>query len=198
MAEERKVKGITLVTLVELVRNNKDHPWDEYLSEEDMEIVDTLFIPSEWYPIEFSQRLVTAFVKIFLKGDTSGVEGLGRYVLDEMLQSPYKKFILADDPYVAIKKLTDLQNKNLNFTSITVERTGEKGLVLRVLELGDTDENFDYFVIFLGTQLKELAAKNGAKNIDLQSSKKQDGGETMLEMNLPGSKKPPIHRLPIL
>jgi len=71
MTEERKVKGVALVGLVELVRKNDDKPWDQYLTPEDMKLVNTMFMPSEWYPLEFSQRLVTAFAKIFLKDDPS-------------------------------------------------------------------------------------------------------------------------------
>jgi hypothetical protein len=182
MEAERKVKGVVLVGLIDLVRQNRDKPWDQYLTSEDMEVVNSLFIPSEWYPIEFSQRLVTAFVKIFLQGDNSRIEQVARHILAEMLESPYKRFILVDDPYQAVKKLIELQNKNYNFSSTTVERTGENGLLMRVAELGETDENFEYFVIFLGAQLKELAAKNGAKNIDLKSSKVQEGEKTMLEL----------------
>jgi len=184
MTEERKVKGVALVGLVELIRKNDDKPWDQYLTPEDMKLVDTMFMPSDWYPLEFSQRLVTAFAKIFLKDDPSLIDRLAKFIIDDMANGPYKPFILVDDPLEAITKLLQLQDRNYNFSSSQMEKVGEKSLTVHLAGLGETDENFDYFKRYLGFMLKELATMNGAKNVSLTVSINKDGKDTTIDFNL--------------
>lgn len=184
MTEERKVKGIVIAGMVEIVHRQKDQPWEEHLTPEDMKIINFTFLPSEWYPVGFTQRLVTAFVKIYFKGDVERIKSVARLIIDDTITGPLKHFILVDDPYKALKKITDLQNMSFNFVSSTVESTGEKELVLRASELGETDENFDYFIIFLSAQIEELALKNGARNIVIKSAKKNDGRGAVLELTM--------------
>ena len=65
MTSEKKIKGSAFIGIIETIRGHKDKPWEEHLTSEEMEIVNTTFMPTEWYPVEFSDRLSIALFKGF-------------------------------------------------------------------------------------------------------------------------------------
>ena len=182
MTEERKVKGVAVIGLVELIRNVKDKPWEEHIPPEYMEIINNSFIPSQWYPLEFSQKMVTALIKIFVKDDENIVEVLAKLLIDEIVKGPFKSFILVDDPCRAIKKIIELQDKNYNFSSAKIEQTGDKSITVTMDEMGETDDNLKYFTRYISAQLKHLAQINGAKNIDVREETSTQGRNTRIDL----------------
>jgi len=184
MTKERKVKGSAIIGLVNLVRQFKDRPWHEYLTPEDMEILESMVIPGEWYPIDFIQRLTLAAFKLLAGGDHDLVARFARESMTDIIDGPYRPFIKNASPIEAIDKLIEFRNSLYSFGDSRLEKLGENSARVRIADLGEDNEGVEFFITFQGVQLEELIKWRGGSEVKVTPRKLIEDGEVVIEFDL--------------
>lgn len=132
----------------------------------------------------FSDRLTIAVFKLIAKGDLGMVEQFAKATIEDYFKGPYRPFLDKGDPIQAIKKFIELRDSLYNFSDTSVEVTGEKGLRVRIFNLGQVGEGIDVFISFLSVQFKEMIALNGDKDIAVDSRLFDEKGQSIVEFDL--------------
>lgn len=112
------------------------------------------------------------------------VEQFAKATIDDYFKGPYCPFLEQGDPIQAIKKFIELRDSLYNFSDTSVEVTGEKGLRVRIFNLGQVGEGIDVFISFLSVQFKEMIALNGDKDIAVDSRLFDEKGQSIVEFDL--------------
>jgi hypothetical protein len=181
---ERKLKGSVALDMVKVVRAFPDQPWDRFLLPEDMEIVNSMIIPAEWYPIEFFQRVGLAVYKLVAKGNDEVVAQFARRAMKELYEGPYRPFLAQGDPFAATEKFLDLRRGLFNFSKMEMERTGEESLRVRISEFGTLEEGLDVFMLVLGVHFQELIKYNGGDRVNLDYHRETEAGQIKMVFEL--------------
>ncbi|HUT54556.1 MAG TPA: hypothetical protein VM658_14295 [bacterium] len=184
MTQNRRIKGSVVLDMVKVIRAFKDLPWDRYLKPEDFEIVKTMVIPTAWYPIETYQRMGLAVYKLVAKESEDVVRKFGQAAMKELLEGPYRPFLVKNDPFEAVAKFFELRKSLFTFSKMAIEKTGDKSLRARITEFGDFSDGLDVFTILLCAHLEELAKNNGCKGITLKPCHEKEKGQTNIVVDM--------------
>ncbi|HUT53507.1 MAG TPA: hypothetical protein VM658_08960 [bacterium] len=160
--EERKVKGMVLLGFANLIRSSPNLPWKDHLTEEDLEIVNSGFLPSQWYSAEAYNRMALAVYKLVHKGDPDWAREFGRASIKELIKGGYGTFLTNLEPAEAMKKYFVIRSHYINFAKMAVEKTGNKSCRVTISETGKFDES-DLYQFMFGAQFEELIEANGGK-----------------------------------
>jgi len=180
MDTERKCKGSVILDMVKVIRAFKDLPWDEYLEPRDRKIIDSMVIPTEWYPVDSYQRMGLAVYELVAKGNTEALEAFGRQAMDELFQGPYKPFLDKKDPQEALKRFLELRKSIFNFSRMRAERTGPKSSRVVITDFGEFDKGLDLFQALLAVHLKRIVELNGGR--DVRCRENMDGSSLVCEL----------------
>jgi hypothetical protein len=170
MPEERKCKGSVILDMVKIVRAVKDQPWDRYLKPEDWTIINNMVIPTDWYPVEFYQRIGLAVYELAAGGSAEAVKQFGRLAMKELFHGPYRPFLDRRDPFLAVQKFMDLRRPLFNFSKMEMEPTGEQSLRVRISELGEFETGLDVFHLLAGVHFQQIAEFNVGHPVNLAMS----------------------------
>ncbi len=119
---EGKVKGALLIDYVRIIRANKDMPWDEYLKEGDMTLVNGQVIPSTWYPLDAFERIGYAIFMLLGKGDLKVAKAFGALTMQETFHKIYQNVIFKDqDPVSVLNKFVVLRKQFIKFSDPELE-----------------------------------------------------------------------------
>ena len=180
MTLERKVKGSVLLDMVKVVRAFKDQPWDQHLKPGDWEIINSMVIPTEWYPIESYMRIGVAVYELVAKGNEDAVRQFGLAAMKDLIEGSYRPFLDKGDPFEATRKFLDLRKSLFNFSKMGMEPTGQRSLRVVISEFGQFEAGLDVFMILLKAHLEELIRTNGGKEISLEE--KIEGDQDQVTM----------------
>ncbi len=180
---DKKVKGDAIIKMVKVIRNAKDLPWQDHLTSEDMDIVNSMVLPASWYPAESYQRMLLAVYKLVARGDLEVVRNYGRFAMNELLQGPYGKQLDLNNPYEAVKKFFALRQALINFAKWAVESKGEKGMQVRLSEIGYY-EGVDVYCVMLGEHFKVIIERNGGRDPKLEISTTEEDGEQVYVLDM--------------
>ncbi len=173
---ERKFKGEVLLKFVKLIQSSPELPWKDHLTREDMEIVNSMVFPGQWYPAESYMRMALAAYKLISKGDVGRVRPFGKATMDDLLQGPYGPHLKNREPAEAIDKYLGLRRSLMNFSNMVVEKTGEKSCRVTISETGGF-EGMDLYCLMLGAHFEVLAEVNGGKNPKVEHRQVEEKGE---------------------
>ena len=162
---ERSLKGTVILDLVKIIRALKDLPWDEYLQPEDWEIINSMALPTAWYPIESYMRMGLAVFKLAAGGSEEAVRQFGRQAMQGLFNGPYRPFLDKGDPHQAVGKFIELRRSLFNFSRMEAEKVSENSLRMTISELGDLKEGVEVFALLAQVHLEEIAAMNGAREV---------------------------------
>ncbi len=184
MPDERKVKGIVVSDMVRIIRALKDLPWDKYLLPEDFEIIDSMIIPTAWYPIEFYQRTGLAVYRLAAGGNDQLVKDFGEKAMIELFEGPYRPFLDQGDPVMAIRKFLDLRRPLFNFSTMEARSLGPRSLEVSITDFGEFEDGLEMFMTFTGAHLTKLAELNGAGEVKLEPSHISQNDDTNIMFRL--------------
>jgi hypothetical protein len=180
---ERMFKGEVLLKFVNLIQASRDLPWENHLTEEDMEIVNSMVLPAKWYPAESYMRMALAAHRLVSKGEVERVKPFGRATMNELLQGPYGAHLKGREPADAIDKYLAIRRNLMNFSNMVVERTVEKSCRVRISEIGRFD-GMDLYCIMLGAQFEVLIEANGGKEPKTEWREIEEQGEPVYSFDL--------------
>jgi hypothetical protein len=175
MNTERKVKGELLVDFVKMIRAAKDLPWKEHLKPEDMEIVNSMVIPTSWYPVESYQRMALAVWELVAKRNEEVVHEYGRQAMRELLKGFYRPHLDRGDPFQAVDKFLGLRRSLFSFSRTEVKKKGENNILVRISGFGSF-EGMDIYALLIAAYLQALIEFNRGKDVkyDIQETREQD------------------------
>ena len=93
LMSQGKVKGVMLIDYVRMIRANKGLPWEEYLTKEDMDIVNAKIFPSSWYSVEIMERMGQAVFLLIGKGDLEMAKIFGEITIQDTFHDVYKDML---------------------------------------------------------------------------------------------------------
>jgi hypothetical protein len=123
---DQKVKGTMLVDQVRMIRGNKDRDWIKYLQPEDWNIINTIIMPSAWYPIETYKRCGRAVFQLLAGGDTDIVRLRGRIRGRELFETTYKHIISDKNPMNSLFSFVNLYGQLFTVTPLEVTKIDSK------------------------------------------------------------------------
>lgn len=106
--DDRMVKGSIVLDFVKMVKKYKNLDWNKYLKPEDWEIINTIVLPSKWYPIDFYKRCSMAAFQLISKGDLEGARSNGRLMARHLFETTYKSLGALTDPMLALQKFVQM------------------------------------------------------------------------------------------
>jgi hypothetical protein len=128
---EDKVKGVMLIDLVRIVRANKELPWDEYLTKDEMDLIQGKIMPSTWYPFEVFEHIGYAVFMLEGGQDVKNSWNFGRFTIEDTFQKVYSNVLFKEkDPLSVIKRFVTLRKQffryeDPGFESMNMESLGD-------------------------------------------------------------------------
>jgi len=184
MTLERKCKGSVVLDMVKVVRAFKDLPWDKHLKPEDRQIVNSMVMPTEWYPLESYMRIGMAVFKLVARENEEAVRQFARAAMKELFEGAYRPFLDKHDPFLAVNKFLELRKSLFNFHRSAMEKTGDQSLQVRLFNLGEIEEGLEVFQLLLGVHLQELIRYNGGEEVEIKTRQEIQEGEKTLVFDL--------------
>ena len=171
----KHVKGTLFLDYVRMLRKRKQVDWSKYLNQEDMELLNQMILPSNWYPLETYQRMGVAVLHEISKGDNEMARAWGRGAMDELV-GIYKTLVKPGQPLDSMKKFQVLRSRFFDFEGLEVVPKEDKRVhvIVDVAFGGVADEAYAFQMLGSFERLLELS---GAKNIQFEIIKKAWEGE---------------------
>jgi hypothetical protein len=178
-----QVKGTLLLDYIRMIKANKDKKWDKYLTPEDMEIIQGRVMPSVWYPYETFRRCGLATFHELAGGKLEAVRAWGKIWAEQLVKEVYT-FVIADkDPMKAIERFLNMRKQFFSFEALSHEKVADKHIKARLHSVPDK-EGVEAFSAQLIGGLERLVELTGGKNPRITTTKKQEGGVLIVEMDI--------------
>jgi hypothetical protein len=189
LATQDQIKGILLVDFARIIRARKDLPWDKYLIEEDMNLIQGKIMPGAWYPIEILERVGYAVFVLVGKGDLKNAWAFGAFTIEDTFRKVYKNILFDKlDPVEMITKFILLRKQftkfsDPDFETLKLESLGENRakVIFKIPRLG----------VYIGPYTHQLAGgfeklleMSGARDIQVNILKIQSETEPASEIEL--------------
>jgi len=158
----KRVKGTALVNFVKTIRANKSGVYDQYLTEEDKDIISRKILAAVWYPYETFKRCFNATFEVIAKKELQMVEQWGRLYGELIMTDIYKDTLKKGDPLDHIKKVPVYIRTFFDFGQgeAVVEKPNRV-----VIKLTDYDPDFAPLYHFLRGWFQRMAELCGGQNV---------------------------------
>jgi len=180
-----EVKGVWILDYAKMIKNllkvnpEKKSDFDEWLTEKDWEIINSMILPVQYYPYECFQRIGQAVFKVVARSNLDASRAFGRKMISELLKF-YKRLLVKNDPLESLKRFISFHTeyfKEVQAKSELID-SSPKSAVIR-LKLTDTDKKYpeaaEAFAWQLGGSFEQLAAVAEGKKIKLSIIKEPQG-----------------------
>jgi hypothetical protein len=181
-----QVKGTILVDLVKQVRVAKDKNWGQYLTPEDMALVNGEILTSAWYPDAFFYRLSLAVYKIIGGSSTDACFAYGQLTAHNMVEV-YKNILVQGDPVATIERFVTRRQSFFSTEYQDAEKThlekADSRIILHAVmdkKIRKTEVEVVIVYSLLGI-IHELAGLAGGKNVRSHLEKKEDQYELAVQ-----------------
>lgn len=111
-AQERKVKGTLVIALAMIINHRKDIDWvkDGNITENDLKRVKERILASNWYEIDFYERLGSAVFRLVGKSRPEGAYEFGEGIMWQILKRVYGANLVRNDPRDGLTRFAGLYN----------------------------------------------------------------------------------------
>jgi uncharacterized protein (TIGR02265 family) len=120
--EEKKVKGTMLLDFVKMVKVHKNLDWNKHLKPEDWEIINSIILPSKWYPLDFFRRCSTAAFDLLAGGNLDLARANGQMMAKHLFETTYKSILQTKDPMRALSHFVTNYATLFNFSMLKLEK----------------------------------------------------------------------------
>ncbi|ABW67427.1 hypothetical protein [Desulfosudis oleivorans] len=175
-----QVKGVFLIDLVKQVRAQKDKNWTDYLTADDMAIINSQVLLSSWYPEDFFFRLCMANFKVIGQSNLETCFAYGQLNAHNLAEVYKISMIVQNDPAETIQRL--VTRRQAMFTTdyqgaekITVVKEGNRATIHSFMDPQKQDaELADVIHHSLLGIVHELAVMVGGSNVRSEISRDGD------------------------
>jgi hypothetical protein len=120
MIEEYQVKGSTLRSKFDFVRERFGGQAEAELKELFRGAGSELFLASSWYPFSLYDQILTAIAQRFYDGDFSRLVEVGEYSARKALTTVYRAYVRDQDFYSFLKTIANLHEVLYSLGKMTV------------------------------------------------------------------------------
>lgn len=169
---DKQVKGTMLLDFVRIIRSNKGMDWNKHLKPEDWEVINSLVLPTKWYPFEFYLRCAMASFILLAKGKLETARLNGRFMAKSLFESTYKSIVNSKNPMKGLNQFVLTYGSFFNFSSLKFEEVEEKHAKIH----HDYDTGKDVIMPYchqLMGMFDTLVQMTGGKNHNITFSAKQ-------------------------
>jgi hypothetical protein len=161
-----------LMESVRLIRENKDHDWKKYLTEEDMKVVFGTVMPNSWYPIEIYEHAGIAIFKEIAQGNNEMAKIWGKFVIEDLGKRFYHNLIKLGDPMGAIGRCQTFiaqwfQFDDPDFHAIEVEKISNNQSKITI-RYDHEYEAFEPYIHELAGIFERIVELNGGKEVKVK------------------------------
>jgi len=157
-----RIKGTFLNDYVKIVNDTPELEWDRFLTESDWEVVHSIIIPTQWYPVEVMAHIGRGIFDMRSKGNYGVVRLHGRARATDAYDPATKKFLLKDDPAASLQAYAMIACRYIDELSITVEKSGPGSAHVCFYPVDDAPA-WDLFREIQAGTLEALVELNGGK-----------------------------------
>ncbi len=117
-----KVKGTAIVDLVKFIRKEKSKDWGKYFGPDDVKIIDSIIVPTQWYSGDSFWRISRAVAIEIGEMKEEKAILFGRLSAQSYLKV-YKQALKKGEPAASIKKFASLWNSFYDFEGAPFKKT---------------------------------------------------------------------------
>jgi len=165
----RRVKGSIMLDFVKVVHRARHLPWDRYLTAQDFELVESMILPSSWYPLETYQRIGLAVYELLGQGRPENARRWGQESMARLMEGVYQKALLKGDPLEAIKSFITLRKTLIDFGEFALNPIGPGQVEFIMFEVNEIPGLEPFSHMFVGN-MEKLAAANGGREVTVEFS----------------------------
>ncbi len=145
--QEKKIKGTMIIDVVKTIKDIKDVPWDDHLSEDARRLLTENFLPSSWYPYQPVLECVWAVYRLLGNSDPDAARQWGKANGRKVFETVYKNIAAEQDTETALIKL-DLLARSAFVKGLEskVERLAERHYRVYIYDEGPGGEVTCYLV----------------------------------------------------
>ncbi len=169
---EKMAKGSMLIEFIRIIRSFKDLDWNKYLKPEDWDIINSIVLPSKWYPFEFYYRCSFATYKLLAQGKLENAHAYGQAMAKNLVQNTYKSMVQNKDSNQALSQFVSIYGGLFNFGVLKLEKVDSKKVKIHLNYIGDK-EGVSAYCFQLKGMLETLIEASGGKGGKVNISAKQ-------------------------
>lgn len=119
-----KIRGTFLKDYVKIIRGTRDKDWEKFLTAQDWEILDSMILPTEWYPGETMGRIADGLFELLAGESVVFVRGFGKSSAPQFFED-VTGFLVKNDIASALNKWRLIADRYIDVVSVNVEEVGE-------------------------------------------------------------------------
>lgn len=173
-----EVKGTLLVDWVRAIKANRNLDYQNYLTEEDWELVNSQVLASRWYPYLQWARIGRAAYRVIARADLGMARLFGAGLMKNLL-GVYKNLLVPGDPAAALAQFEAIRRTFFRNAASSLDLV-EKAPGRAVLRITVTDLDHQYgepeaFAHQMAGGLVHLATASGAQNCQAEIKAVREG-----------------------
>jgi hypothetical protein len=174
-----KIRGSLFKDYVRLVRTTRDKDWDRFLTEDDWKIINSMIMPTKWYPVETMGRLAEGIYHLLTGCNSEVIREFGRTSAPRFFQNTMSLF-QKDNIKSALDFWRLISDSNIDEVSVTIEEC--KPNLARVCYFPvDQVPSFEHYRELQAGNIEWLIMENGGKNPSSEfETKAREGGEACI------------------
>jgi hypothetical protein len=189
LANQDQIKGVLLMDFARIIRANKGLPWEEYVTGDDMELIQGKIMPSTWYPFDVLARIGYAVFMLVGKGDLKNAWSFGAFAMQDTFHKVYENVLFQENnPESLLKKFIVLRKQFIRFhdpefetLKLEVSGPGRARIIFKLPEVNRYIEPYTHQLAGGFEKLLELA---GAGDVSVNVNKIQSETEPASEIEL--------------
>ena len=169
---EKKAKGSLLIDYARMIRSFKNLAWDQYLKPEDWETINSIILPSQWYPFDLYYRCSLAAYKLLAQGKLENAKAYGRSMAKNLLETTYQSIANKKEPDKGLRQFVTTYRSLFNFGVLTFDEIDAKHCRIHLDYNVDNEGSIAYCYQLQG-MLETVIEATGGKNGNVVISDKQ-------------------------
>ncbi len=184
-----QIKGVLLVDFARIYHANRNLPWEKYLTEGDLELVQGKIMPSSWYPFSVLERIGYAVFMLVGKGDLKNAWAFGAFTMHDTYRKIYQNVLFDKiDPAEVIKKFIVLRKQFIKFRQpgfdvLKLEMTGENQAMI-TFKLPQNGNYIEPYTHQIAGGMEKLLELSGARDVQVDIKRIQSDTESASEIEL--------------
>ena len=177
-----RVKGTVMIDFVKTIKADRRGSYDQYLTDEDRQVMSERILPSGWYPYDTYKRVFSAVVKVLANNDMEKVRQWGRIYGETIVTNVYKGLIREGQPMETLKKYATYIRSFFDFGDLVIDGLSEREAQITFKGM-DPDFQAQYYIM-IGWMERSLEMC-GAKGISSEFTARswQGAAETKVRMS---------------
>jgi len=160
-----QVKGSLFAEYVRMIKKNRHLPWSRYLTSSEMELLDQIVLPSQWYPYEIYQHYGAAIFLEMAGGDPQVACSWGKESMDRLATLYKGNLIEEGDPLKSLRRFKTLSQSFFSFDSFEMIVHDENHVDIAVDPAfgGEAIEGYSWQMLGSFQRLVELSGSDRVK-----------------------------------